>query len=75
MWRWLVGVVGVLAVVFGFFCLNYTKGDGIEHHREVARERGLPEPGRAIFSLGVASMAVGAGAAGFAIGRRKRGAG
>jgi hypothetical protein len=71
MGRWLIGLGGLVVLVFGFFCLNYTKGDGIEHHREVARERGLPQPGPAIFYLGVAAMALGAAAVGGAVARRK----
>jgi hypothetical protein len=68
--RWLIGLTGFLLLVFGFFCLNYTKGDGIEHHREVAREKGLPQPGPGIFYLGVASVGLGAGGVGYAIGTR-----
>jgi hypothetical protein len=69
--RWLIGLVGLVVLTFGFFCLNYTKGDGIDHHREVARQRGLPQPGPAIFYLGVASTALGAAVVGWVVARRK----
>jgi uncharacterized membrane protein YedE/YeeE len=68
--RWLLGVVGFLVLAFGLGCLNYTAAEGLEHHRTVAREHGLPEPSPTIFRMGVAALALGAGTFGFAIGRR-----
>jgi hypothetical protein len=67
--RWLVGLVGLLFLAFGLGCLNYTKADGLEHHQEVARQHGLPEPGANILYLGVASVVLGAGTVGFTLGR------
>jgi hypothetical protein len=67
--RWLLILVGVVVLVFGLGCLNYTKADGLEHHREVARRHGLPEPGAGIFYMGVLSVALGAGLVGGGIGR------
>ena len=76
MGRWVVGIVGFLVLVFGALCLNYTYGEGIEHHRQVAEKHGLPPPSRSIFYLGIACVALGAGTTGFAIGsRRASGAG
>jgi hypothetical protein len=72
--RWLAGLAGLLVLVFVLGCLNYTKADGLEHHREVAQRHGLPEPGLTIFCLGVLTGVLGAGAVGFALGRRRAGA-
>lgn len=69
--RWLIAVIGVLVLVFGLLCLNYTKADGLDHHQEVARKHGLPEPSAAILYMGVAAIVLGSGTVGFAIGRRK----
>lgn len=71
--RWLLVLVGLLALAFGLGCLNYTKADGLDHHLEVAAKHGLPPPGPGILYLGVASVAVGSGSVGFAFGRGKRG--
>jgi hypothetical protein len=67
--RWLVAFVGLLVLAFGLGCLNYTKADGLEHHEEVARKHGLPQPGAHILYLGVASVVLGAGTIGFTLGR------
>lgn len=71
--RWLAGLLGVLALAFGLGCLNYTKADGLEHHREVARRHGLPEPGAPILYGGVASVIFGAGALGYVLGAGRKG--
>jgi hypothetical protein len=68
--RGVVGVLGALLLAFGLGCLNYTRADALEHHRAVARQHDWPEPGRPIFYSGVASAVFGAGAIGFAVGRR-----
>ncbi len=70
--RWLVGLAGFGALAFGLGCLNYTKAEGLEHHREVARRHGLPEPGTPIFYLGVLTAVLGSGTVGFALGRARR---
>jgi hypothetical protein len=57
--RWRRIVVGVVVVVVGFFCLNYTNGFGIEHHAEWAREHGVPPPAYPIFLAGVILMPLG----------------
>ena len=68
--RWLRAVLSLLVLLFGLGCLNYTKGPGIEHHREVARQRNLPPPERPIFYGGVVATVLGAAAFGFVFGRR-----
>jgi hypothetical protein len=68
--RWLIGLTGLVLLLFGLGCLNYTKADALEHHQEVARQHGLPPPSRGIFCMGVAVVVLGAGALGYAIGAR-----
>jgi len=68
--RWLVGGAGALTLVFGLLCLNYTKMGNTEHHAQVAQQRGWPPPSRGIVNLGMLLAPLGAGLAGFAIGRR-----
>ncbi len=63
-------VIGLLVLVFGLGCLNYTTADGVDHHRAWAQEHGFPPPGGGIFLLGLISTSAGAGLAGFALGRR-----
>jgi hypothetical protein len=70
--RWFVGLLGGLVLVFGLACLNYTKAEGLEHHREVARQHGWPPPDATIFYAGVGSVVVGATAVGFVAGRGRR---
>jgi hypothetical protein len=70
--RWALGALGVLVLLFGLGCLNYTRADGLEHHREVARRHGLPEPGAPILYGGVLSVVVGSAAVGFVLGRPAR---
>jgi hypothetical protein len=67
--RWWLGLFGALLLLFGLGCLNYTKANGLEHHREVAQRYNLPLPGPAIFYGGVAAAVLGAGLLGFALGR------
>ena len=68
--RWLVA--GVIVLAFGLGCLNYTKADGLEHHREVARTHGLPPPGNPSLYGGDAAVALGAGGIGYSIGAGRR---
>jgi hypothetical protein len=65
---WLLGLLGVLLLAFGLGCLNYTKADGLEHHREVAARYNLPPPSETILYGGVLSVIVGSGTVGFALG-------
>src|SRR5262245_3482811 len=71
-YRWLVSGAGVLMLVFGLLCLNYTKMGNTGHHAQVAQQRGWPPPSRGIASLGMVLAPLGAGLAGFAIGRRQK---
>ena len=64
-------VIGLLLVLVGFLCLNYTKAFGVEHHTEWAAEHGLPAPNNTIFLAGAASLALGGLVTGRAVGRRK----
>jgi hypothetical protein len=65
-------LAGTVLLVFGFFCLNYTKADTIQRHRVFAARHNLPPPSRPIFYGGAVGVAVGAGMIGFAIGRGKK---
>jgi hypothetical protein len=69
--RWLTGLLGLLVLVFGLLCLNYTAAHGLEHHREAAARLNLPPPEPPIFYGGVAAVAVGATVVGFAFGRSR----
>jgi len=66
-------ILGLLVLVFGIACLNYTTAAGADHHRQWAEGKNLPEPSPTIFYLGVACTAAGAGSIGFSLGRRGRG--
>lgn len=68
--RLIFGFAGVLLLIFGLACLNYTKADGLEHHKEVARLHGLPPPSNGILYGGVAAVVAGAGTVGYSVGRR-----
>ena len=65
-------VVAVVLLLFGLGCLNYTKPGGLEHHRAVARQHGLQEPGDAIVYGGAVSIMCGAALAGYAMGANRR---
>jgi hypothetical protein len=71
-YRWIKIAVGGLVLVFGLLCLNYTKAEGWEHHREQALHYGFPPPNTTIFNLGVIATVAGAGLAGFGIGSRRK---
>jgi hypothetical protein len=70
--RWLFGGVGAFLLVFGLLCLNYTKADGLEHHREVASRYGLLPPSNSILYTGVSAVVMGAGLIGYVLGAGKR---
>jgi hypothetical protein len=67
--RRLLGLAGLLLLVFGLLCLNYTAAHGLEHHRESAARLGLPPPEPPIFYGGVGSTVLGAAVVGFTLGR------
>lgn len=73
--RWLVGVAAALVLVFGLLCLNYTKADGLAHHRQFAEQHGLPPPSETILLCGAIAIAAGAGLIGYVFGAGQRGAG
>ena len=68
--RILTIVIGITLLALGLGCLNYTKANGLEHHREAATRLGLPQPGEPILFGGAGALIFGAGLIGFAIGRR-----
>jgi hypothetical protein len=72
--RSLLLLAGLLLLLFGLGCLNYTKAQGLEHHREVARRHGLPSPGPPIFFAGVLAVVAGSGLVGFVLGRYRKAA-
>jgi hypothetical protein len=63
-------VLGLIVAAFGLLCLNYTTDENADYHRERALELGVPPPSKTIFVIGLASTVAGAGAVGFALGRR-----
>jgi hypothetical protein len=70
--RWLLGVLGMIVLVFGLLCLNYTRADGLEHHQEAARRYGLLPPSNAILYGGVLAVVIGAATIGYSLGAGKR---
>jgi hypothetical protein len=71
--RWLTGILGTLVLVFGLACLNYTKADGLEHHRAVAARHNLPPPSETILLGGVMAVVVGSATVGYVVGRTRGG--
>jgi hypothetical protein len=69
--RWITLAVGVVVLVFGMLCLNYTEAEGLDRHRARAAELNLPPPGIGIWRLGVLLTPIGGGLIGFAIGNRR----
>jgi len=69
----LKSIAAVMVAGFGFFCLNYTKAFGVDHHYEWAAEHGFPEPSAKIYFLGVASLALGSAFLGHTVGRARGG--
>ena len=66
----LIVLTGAVLILFGLGCLNYTKALGLQHHTEVAERYGLPRPSERILLAGAASLLIGAGTIGYAIGSR-----
>ncbi len=69
--RYALVVSGLILMVLGLGCLNFTTDGKAVQHREWAREHGFPEPSNAIYLLGLGCTAGGAGAVGFVLGRRR----
>jgi hypothetical protein len=70
--RWITRIVAAFLLVFGLFCLNYTKADSVEHHTEFALSHNLPLPSRTILYGGVLCVVLGSGAIGYEIGSGRR---
>jgi hypothetical protein len=64
--------LGLMMIVFGFLCLNFTKGFDLDHHIEWATEHGLPAPSYAIFLVGAVLEALGGVVVGYSLGRITR---
>ena len=65
-------VIGLLLVLAGFLCLNYTKAFGVQDHTEWATEHGLPAPNNTIFLSGAGALALGGIVIGRAAGGKKK---
>jgi hypothetical protein len=70
--RLVILIGGLLVLVFGLLCLNYTEAEGLDHHRARAAELNLPPPSRGIYRLGAGTTALGGVFVGVALGRRRR---
>ena len=70
--HWLTIGGGAAVLLFGLLCLNYTRADGLEHHRQQALRYNLPAPSPAIFRIGVTTAVAGAGLLGYGIGLRRK---
>jgi hypothetical protein len=66
--RPIVFALGAVLLIFGYFCLNYTRGVS-ERHVEFAERHQLPRPSKSIFFAGILLVATGAAAIGYRIGR------
>lgn len=64
-------LAGVILVLFGWRCLNYTKAWGLEHHTAFAERHGLSRPSERILYAGAASLLIGGGLIGYSIGSRR----
>jgi hypothetical protein len=71
--RWLLIGLGAATVLFGLGCLNYTKAEGLEHHREAAVRYNLPPPSGPIRHAGIVTLIAGSGLVGFTFGRGRAG--
>jgi hypothetical protein len=72
--RLAIALAGIVVLIFGVLCLNYTNAWGLEHHTAVARERGWPEPSRDIYNIGIGGCVVGGAMVGLALRWRRRAA-
>ncbi len=55
----IVRILAALLMILGYFALNFTKFEGVEHHVEWANETGMPAPSTTIFYVGVACIVLG----------------
>ena len=65
-------VLGILVLALGIGCLNYTTEVNAPHHRQWAQQHGFREPSYSFYLFGVVCSSVGAGTAGFALGKRRK---
>lgn len=70
--RKFISIAGILLLLFGLACLNYTKASALDRHRAFAREHQLPEPGNGILLGGVVAVSFGSALVGYAVGSRAR---
>jgi hypothetical protein len=70
--KMLVVIAGVVLLVFGLLCLNYTKASGLERHRAFAQRHHLPEPGNGTLLGGVVAVSIGSALIGYSLGSRVR---
>jgi hypothetical protein len=70
--RWLFITAGIVALLFGLLCLNYTKASGLERHRAFAQQHQLPEPSNGILLGGVVAVSFGSAIIGYSLGSRSR---
>jgi hypothetical protein len=69
--RWGLLSAGVLLILLGLGCLNYTKARGLEHHTQFAIEHGLPQPSETILFCGSVSLMGGGALIGYLAGSRR----
>ncbi len=69
--RLILVAAGVVLLVLGLGCLNYTRPGNREHHLGWAEAHNMPPPSRAIFVGGVASAVAGIGLAVFAFVKKR----
>ena len=70
--RALLILVGLLLVALGAGCLNYSKAETLDHHREWAQERGMPPPSATVMWTGAGALAGGGFIAAVGMGRCRR---
>jgi hypothetical protein len=67
MLRAILFVAATALVLFGYLCLNYTRG-ATERHVAFAQRHQLPLPSKPIFFAGIVLVSAGAGAVGYQMG-------
>jgi hypothetical protein len=70
--RWLIIAAGMVVVLLGLLCLNYTKASGLERHRAFAQQHQLPEPSNGILWGGAVAVSLGSVLIGYSLGSRSR---
>jgi hypothetical protein len=70
--RFALTAAGMLMLLFGVACQNYTKPDSIARHRQFAQGRDMPAPSNRIVYLGMLFAPLGGGLVGYAVGRGRK---